>query len=283
MTRQAHVVPPLLETLRQAGDWPACRLDTDKLSRYPGCRFLADLDLQLHASPDEGDEDVDVLMRRAETPFEDGAIDCKARRGSATTSPVELPFIDVEQVVCIGGGCDIGDDTWLLLDYRLDPSCPRVLANEHVHTTPDRWPDIYWREIAASFEEFCARIRSSDGQWVSAEPGPLSDFVLAQLAALNDAPRPTVSLLLGPPGIALESVVGSVLLCQGTEGVPIGSGARLPTAGLLKIAAGSALEFTHGGALFCRMNCDDERWIELRPHRRTMLWEMQSAQDTPTG
>ncbi|XMN05084.1 hypothetical protein ACK8N7_03070 [Streptomyces griseobrunneus] len=43
-------------------------------------------------------------------------------RGSSSTAPLELPWLDVEQAVLIATTRNPGDDGALALDYRTDPS-----------------------------------------------------------------------------------------------------------------------------------------------------------------
>jgi hypothetical protein len=57
----------------------------------------------------------------------------------------------VDQVLVIGGGADYGDDTWVVLDYRSDPTNPRVVANEWPSGPP---PGTAWREVAPSVTDF---------------------------------------------------------------------------------------------------------------------------------
>lgn len=51
-------------------------------------------------------------------------------RGSSRATPVELPWLDVEQAVLIAVNRIPGDDVALALDYRTDPSDPRVVGSD---------------------------------------------------------------------------------------------------------------------------------------------------------
>lgn len=71
-------------------------------------------------------------------------------RGSRGTAPLELPWLDVEQAVLIAITRNPGDDGALALDYRTDPSDPRVVGS-------DFWTDpllCQWRTVAATFSGF---------------------------------------------------------------------------------------------------------------------------------
>lgn len=57
------------------------------------------------------------------------AADFRVKCGSKVTAPIKLPWLDIEQAICIGGGADYGDDLWLMIDFRSDQNDPRVLAN----------------------------------------------------------------------------------------------------------------------------------------------------------
>ncbi|MFI5530029.1 hypothetical protein ACIA8O_15945 [Kitasatospora sp. NPDC051853] len=73
-------------------------------------------------------------------------------RGSALDGPVELPWLDVEQAVLIAVNSRPGDDVALALDYRTDPSDPRVVGS-------DFWTDPWlcsWRVVAPAFSVFAA-------------------------------------------------------------------------------------------------------------------------------
>jgi hypothetical protein len=75
-------------------------------------------------------------------------------RGSSQQSPVELPWLDVEQGVLIAVNRVLGDDVALALDYRGSSSEPRVVAS-------DWWTDpktCAWRLVAPSFSSFAGAI-----------------------------------------------------------------------------------------------------------------------------
>jgi hypothetical protein len=93
--------------------------------------------------------------------YEDGTADDP--RGSAlfhvvrgsVAGPVDLPWLDVEQAFDIAVNRRPGDDVSIALDYRTDPSDPRVVGS-------DAWTGQHqtgqfqyvWREVAPTFSAF---------------------------------------------------------------------------------------------------------------------------------
>ncbi|MFF3013427.1 hypothetical protein [Streptomyces sp. NPDC057939] len=73
-------------------------------------------------------------------------------RGSNGATPLELPWLDVEQAVLIAITRNPGDDGALALDYRTDPSDPRVVGSDY-WTDPDA---CRWRVVAPTFSAFVA-------------------------------------------------------------------------------------------------------------------------------
>ncbi|WP_405696444.1 hypothetical protein [Streptomyces sp. NBC_01185] len=75
-------------------------------------------------------------------------------RGSRGAAPLELPWLDVEQAVLIAITRNPGDDGALALDYRTDPSDPRVVGS-------DFWTDpllCRWRVVAPTFSGFARSV-----------------------------------------------------------------------------------------------------------------------------
>ncbi|MFK0017620.1 hypothetical protein [Streptomyces sp. NPDC091027] len=73
-------------------------------------------------------------------------------RGSRAAIPLELPWLDAEQAVLIAITRNPGDDGALALDYRSDPSDPRVVGS-------DFWADpsmCRWRVVAPTLSGFVA-------------------------------------------------------------------------------------------------------------------------------
>ena len=73
-----------------------------------------------------------------------------AARGSKSTEPIGLPWLDVELAVFIAVNRFPGDDLGIALDYRTESANPRVVANDY-HSGGS---GCIWREVAPSFSEF---------------------------------------------------------------------------------------------------------------------------------
>jgi hypothetical protein len=75
-------------------------------------------------------------------------------RGSVV-GPGDLPWLDVEQAVNIAVNKRPGDDVAIALDYRTDPSDPRVVGSDAWtgHHETGRFQYV-WREVAPSFSAF---------------------------------------------------------------------------------------------------------------------------------
>lgn len=94
--------------------------------------------------------------------YEDGSADDP--RGSAlfhvirgsVVGPGDLPWLDVEQAFNIAVNRRAGDDVAIALDYRTDPSDPRVVGSDT--WTSRRQPggrvQYVWRQVAPSFSVF---------------------------------------------------------------------------------------------------------------------------------
>ncbi|MET9085649.1 hypothetical protein ABZX77_27835 [Streptomyces sp. NPDC004237] len=74
--------------------------------------------------------------------------------GSSQETPVELPWLDVEQAFFIAVNRVLGDDVALALDYRTDPADPRVVGS-YVRTDPVSYE---WRVVAPTFSAFVAAL-----------------------------------------------------------------------------------------------------------------------------
>ncbi|KAB1979157.1 hypothetical protein [Streptomyces triticiradicis] len=71
-------------------------------------------------------------------------------RGSRAAIPLGLPWLDAEQAVLIAITRNPGDDGALALDYRSDPSDPRIVGS-------DFWADpnmCRWRVVMPTFSDF---------------------------------------------------------------------------------------------------------------------------------
>jgi hypothetical protein len=72
-------------------------------------------------------------------------------RGSKSTEPIRLPWLDVDLALFIAVNRYGGDDLAIALDYRPNVEDPRIVAND--------WQDggltgCVWREVADSFSTF---------------------------------------------------------------------------------------------------------------------------------
>lgn len=74
----------------------------------------------------------------------------RAVRGSTRRAPVEPSWLDVEQAVLVARNRMAGDDVALALDYRIDPSDPRVVGR-NFWTNPRQYE---WRMVAPTFSGF---------------------------------------------------------------------------------------------------------------------------------
>lgn len=75
-------------------------------------------------------------------------------RGRRGVAQLELPWLDVEQAVLIAITRNPGDDGALALDYRTDPSDPRLVGS-------DFWADpllCQWRVVEPTFSGFVSRL-----------------------------------------------------------------------------------------------------------------------------
>ncbi|MBL7492891.1 hypothetical protein I6A60_25740 [Frankia sp. AgB1.9] len=71
-------------------------------------------------------------------------------RGSRQADLIDLPWLDVEKAVLVAVNRNAGDDVALALDYRTDPSNPRVVGS-------DFWTDpnqCSWRIVTPTLSEF---------------------------------------------------------------------------------------------------------------------------------
>ena len=71
----------------------------------------------------------------------------RVTRGSTAESPVDLPWLDVERAVLIAVNRQPGDDVAMALDYRSDPTDPRIVASDF-WTNPKQ---CSWRMVAPTF------------------------------------------------------------------------------------------------------------------------------------
>jgi hypothetical protein len=149
-------VPGLLLDAMRDGLLPSGRIrGAVQALPQPSAGHFAETDLELIRTPDElqpgGSPIADTASLRKMADSTELAEKYKVKRGSAEASPVELPWLDVEQALVIGGGASYGDDTWVVLDYRTGANDPRVAMNVWKAGKPS---EVEWRELAPSMSEF---------------------------------------------------------------------------------------------------------------------------------
>ena len=135
-------------------------LDLIRLDRSP----IATLgSLVSHCGIDAGVFNLDGDVK----PGHDRAI-YKVLYGSPYGTVPDLPYVDAANALCIGGGADYGDDTWVLLDFRAYSSDPRVICNEWVYAQCETGArvllDFRWVQIARSLSDFLAMAREEHGR-----------------------------------------------------------------------------------------------------------------------
>jgi len=80
----------------------------------------------------------------------------REKMGRSSTQPsADLPWLDVDKALAFGGGA-IGDELFIVLDYRTGESAPRVAANK---LAEGGWPAVDWVELAPSFREFWSLLK----------------------------------------------------------------------------------------------------------------------------
>ncbi|MFG3039356.1 hypothetical protein ACGFYZ_20925 [Streptomyces sp. NPDC048330] len=141
-TVRGLVLPPQLTSLIDRGLW-----------KHPGDAVLAaaipwfEDSLHFVSSPEQmgyQSQSMDLFADDPSYAF------FREARGSKATAPLELPWLDVEQAFFIAVNRNPGDDVAVALDYRTDPSDPRVVGS-------DFWTDpllCHWRVIAPTFSAF---------------------------------------------------------------------------------------------------------------------------------
>jgi hypothetical protein len=104
--------------------------------------------------------DLETLVLFARTPST--AVVHRVYAGNNIQGPFDLPWLDVERALVIGGGADYGDDTWISLDYRRDRADPRVVISQFNHYGPEGArtapSHITWLQIAANIRGFLAML-----------------------------------------------------------------------------------------------------------------------------
>jgi hypothetical protein len=149
LTVRGLALPLLLVSLLDSGRW-----------RHPGDDVLSAVvpwfedPLDFLRGPRE-------MRRESWFLYEDGSADDP--RGSAlfhvvrgsVAGPSDLPWLDVEQAFNIAVNRRLGDDVAIALDYRTDPSDPRVVGSDAWTGQQETGRLQYvWREVAPTFSAF---------------------------------------------------------------------------------------------------------------------------------
>jgi hypothetical protein len=143
------VLPQLLVSLLGSGRW-----------RHPGDDALSAFvpwfedPLDFLRSPGE-------IRRESHWLYEDGSADDRRQSGlfhvvrGSVAGPSDLPWLDVEQAFNIAVNKRPGDDVAIALDYRTDPSDPRVVGSD-AWTRRDQTGRLQyaWRQVAPTFSAF---------------------------------------------------------------------------------------------------------------------------------
>jgi hypothetical protein len=142
-------LPPLLISLIQQGKW-----------KHPGEDVLHSVIPFLHDKMDF----MTPEQRRSETEGQLEIVDLpiqlphmRQARGSKASTPLDLPWLDVEKMVFLAIGQQRGDDEAIALDYRTSTADPRVIACES-----RAYDGFYWREVTPTFTEFVERLGLND-------------------------------------------------------------------------------------------------------------------------
>lgn len=138
-------LPRLLVSLLEVGSW-----------RHPGDAALAQVAPWLREPVDFLHTLAQMHRESGDSPLADdpGYAFFHMRRGSRHSTPVELPWLDVEQAVFIAVNREPGADLGIALDYRTNRDDPRVVAS-------DWWSEpssCIWRAIAPTFSTFASQI-----------------------------------------------------------------------------------------------------------------------------
>ncbi|MEV6173054.1 hypothetical protein AB0L99_33200 [Streptomyces sp. NPDC051954] len=137
-------LPARLMTLLDQGRW-----------RHPGDAGMARLipwfesPLDLLANTDQMERESRSLDTFDDEPY---SAFLHVAWGSSRETPVELPWLDVEQEFFIAVNRVLGDDVALALDYRTDPADPRGVGS-YVSTNLVVYK---WRVVTPMFSAFVA-------------------------------------------------------------------------------------------------------------------------------
>lgn len=160
-----HPIPKALIAANNRAGWPSeQRLSGSLLSIAAPFMSAMDFELltidQVSGKARSKVADLETLVLFAKTPCT--ALVHRVYVGTNTLGPSDLPWLDVDKALIIGGGADYGDDTWIALDYRLDQADPRVVISQFHHYGPEAArtapSHISWLEIATNVQAFIATV-----------------------------------------------------------------------------------------------------------------------------
>jgi len=142
-------LPQLLVSLLDSGRW-----------RHPGDDMLGAV-VPWFEDPLDFLDSPGQMRRESCFLYEDGSVDnprdsafFHVVRGSVAGLS-DLPWLDVEQAFNIAVNRRLGDDVAIALDYRTDPSDPRVVGSD-VWTSQHQAGRVQyvWRQVAPTFSAF---------------------------------------------------------------------------------------------------------------------------------
>ena len=143
-------LPEGIRCAMRDGTWPRGRIPAARFRHRLGVTW--DVDLELIQSEKAILEDSSDIAQLQTLVSCCGDEFFRVHKGSTISGRSELPWLDVERAVVIGGGADIGDDRWLVLDYRISREAPRILVNT-VEREPPRFAGVV---LADSITDFLA-------------------------------------------------------------------------------------------------------------------------------
>ena len=148
MTRNL-TVPKILTDAMSTTEWPKGRVPGARLESTHSIFQTIDFELLQTAEQlqSNGIAHTGTLIQFANKPSTRDHVGLGI--GSDENVAIELPRLDVEQILVFGGGADIGDDFWLTLDFRSSAEDPRVVGNQFRPSTCE------WFVIADTFRDFC--------------------------------------------------------------------------------------------------------------------------------
>jgi hypothetical protein len=163
-----HTIPQALIEAENLARWPSgLRLSGSVLSSVAPFMSTIDFELlsidQILGKKSSQIADLETLTLFAKKPS--SALHHRVYIGNNAQGPSDLPWLDVDKALVIGGGADYGDDTWLALDYRLNLLDPRIVVSQYRHYGPEPAraapSHINWLAIAPNIQGFLALVEGA--------------------------------------------------------------------------------------------------------------------------